>query len=612
MTPTFQWNSFSAKAFQRSKTSCCPPVTYRVSILPELHELQIEMRLDPPVARRSVQLEVPSWVPGSYHFHPFGRNIFDVRAWQVLTGEPLRVVREGWQGYRVEGATGALVIAWRVWAYDLELSQVFGMVDQDFAVITGVNLLHPSAWRGVCRVIYDVPPGWQAHYTSGEMPGYDDTSRDYPNYETLLDSPVVLGRWDRVERRLDGTTFYFVFLDRTLGFETESRAFVDRLAGIAYRCRDVFGFFPFTTYTFIFTTRPDLRWGLEHLTSSVCGLGPDVFIDPGSNARGLRVAAHELFHAWNVRRLRPAPFGQPMDLRHGTFTEGLWLAEGFTRYYEFLLCTRAGIYTPEQFFSSIVNNWDRLRRSPAYSRISATDSSLATFLNHRSYPGFLNTSIDYYQKGMLIAFDLDAELRLAGDDSLDAALRDFYRAFAESASGYTTADALTFFGRRRPRAGRMLERAVTRGGGLATREHLERLGFALEPEVQQSFGFVVRPPKLAAITGVSDRSSAARAGLAPGDVITRINGFPVTSDALRWAAGTTEPVALEGTRGHRPIALQLVPQERKGITALRWRGCPADLIRIREWCYAPDFAPEPGEQLPLSFYEDFRGVDEHY
>src|SRR5262249_28325618 len=178
-------------------------------------------------------------------------------------------------------------------------------------------------------------------------------------------------------------------------------------------CGKVFASFPFKDYTFILTTRPGFHWGLEHLTSSVCSLEPEVFIDPASQARGLRVCGHELFHAWNVRRLRPAPLGQPSDLRNGVYTEGLWLAEGFTRYYEFLLCTRARIYSPAQFFSGIVNNWEHLRRTPAYTRVSAIDSSLATFLNHRNYPGFENTSIDYYQKGMLIAFDLDSELRLA-------------------------------------------------------------------------------------------------------------------------------------------------------------------------------------------------------
>ena len=427
---------------------------YDVRVLPAEHQLAVSLRFQAPSGISEVDLTLPSWVPGSYWFRTLGRNLFDVAACDARTGRPLPVRRHGWQGHRVEEVAGPVQVSWRVAADDVEYSQLSGIVADDFAVLSAANFLRPSAWRGPCRIGCDLPTGWRVHST-GPARSCHSAGRhcwEYPNYSLMLDSPVVLGRFDRISREDDGTAFHFVFLDRAIGFETGAEAFVDRAMAAARECRKVFGSYPFPSYTFILTTNPDLRWGLEHLASSVCSLGPDVFIDPEVSARGIRTCAHELFHAWNVRRLRPSPFGHPFDLERGSYTEGLWLSEGFTRYYEFLLCVRAGVYSPCDFVSNVVNNWEQLRRRPAYRRVSAADSSLATFLNHRKYANDANTSIDYYQKGMLMAFDLDAELRLAGD-SLDAALRDFYAAFAGRGPGYTTEEALGFFLRRNPRAG---------------------------------------------------------------------------------------------------------------------------------------------------------------
>src|SRR5262249_8399791 len=154
--------------------------------------------------------------------------------------------------------------------------------------------------------------------------------------------------------------------------------------------------------------------------------------DDDARLQCMRVGGHELLHAWNVKRLKPKPIVN-LDLSQGSFTDGLWVAEGFTRYYEFLLAVRAREMTPERFFSNVVNYWRHLTMRPAYARTSVADSSRATFLNHHRYPGAWNSSIDYYDAGMLVAFDIDAVLRRAKTpSSLDAAFVAFYTQFLES------------------------------------------------------------------------------------------------------------------------------------------------------------------------------------
>jgi predicted metalloprotease with PDZ domain len=584
-------------------------VSYQVRVLPNEHEVQVELQLEGPAAEEEVRLEVPTWVPGDYAFMQYGRDLFDLKAIDARTGKELTVTREHWQGFRVRGGQGSVLVSYRAYAYVPDFGEPCGLVENDYAVLLGTRYLRVPASPGPCRVTYQLPAGWAFHHASGASQVGEGPAWDYPSFEVLLDTPVVLGRFDCRERLIQGTPFYFVFLDNALGYESQVELLLDGMARIVEALYEVFGSFPFHDYTFILSLSPVNEWGLEHLSSSMCGLGPDLFIDPGKRAYGMRVCAHELFHAWNVRRLRPAPLKQ-FDLRNGSFTEGLWVAEGFTRYYEFLICTRAGVYTPEQFFSAIVNYYRHLEDLPAYERVSAVDSSVATYLNHGKYPGRCNNSIDYYDKGMLIAFDLDAALRLhPRGDSLDDAFRVFYEKFVDSQLGYTTAEVLQFFEERQPGLGQLLAREAQQPSGLTVEAHLQQLGFRVDRESVFSLGLLFNNATGPAIYNVLDSSPAGRCGLAPGDVLTRINGFPFSMAGLMWAGGRAEPVSLEVVRGQRALTMTVTPSRRNRISSLRWAGSDEQARRIQAWLRCDDFRPAAGQSFNLDFYENFHGIE---
>ena len=191
-------------------------------------------------------------------------------------------------------------------------------------------------------VAYVAPDGWEFHHPSGAVrDGMKDTWI-YPSLEILLDTPVVMGAFTLEERVIQDVSFYFVFVDEGVGFDARVAEFVDRVAVAIRAAFDVFEVFPFTDFTFILSLNPQADWGLAHLSSTMVGIGPDVFVDAAQFARGVRVCVHQLFHAWNVRRLRPAPLGRVVPNVSRGSSEGLWMAEGLTRYYEFLLSTRAG------------------------------------------------------------------------------------------------------------------------------------------------------------------------------------------------------------------------------------------------------------------------------
>jgi len=594
-----------------------PLAIYKVEINPATLQLKIEMTLEGSFVRSGMKLTVPSWVAGDYDFEPYGRDLFAVKAKDPATGAEINVRRDGWNGYVLEECSGKVVISYTASAYDTDHGDAMGLVDSDYAVLMGTRYLFCPDYLGACRVSYSgLRTSWEIHHPSGANRVGVQNCWEYPSYEILLDTPVVMGNLTILTREIRDIPFYFVFVDQTVGFAEMIDAFLEKLVLTVKETFDIFGLFPFSDYTFVLSTNPQADWGLEHLSSNMSGLGPDVFVDPEKFAQGVRVCAHELFHAWNVRRLRPAPLGQlAKNLTCGCFTEGLWMAEGFTRYYEFLISTRAGAYAPDKFFSAVLGYHRHLSQQPAYERVTATDSSLATFLNHAKYPGRVNSSIDYYDKGMLIAFALDAHLRQGQTSkTLDSVFRDFYVAFFGTGDtvlpdyvGYTTQDVITFFNTVETGLGDMVGGWVDKPAGLDTPKVLARLGLTPVCEDMRYLGLFFMGDGAPTIYGVADTMPAA-VGLASGDVITAVNGYAYTQAALKWAAAGPSEVILTVTRGHRILNFTMTPAKGQKITGLIWDGTPAQAALIARWVKA-DFAPSKGTVLPTTFYENFHGIE---
>jgi len=578
---------------------------YRVRVLPERHELEVQLLLD-GAAAGPLRVQTPTWVPGAYGFMKYGRDLFDVQAFDVATKAELPLVREGWAGFLIQ-AKGAVEVRFKAYAFDPSWGELVGFIGHDQALLLATHLLFAPGLPGPCRVEYQLPSGWPLHHPSGAK-RLDERTFEYPSHAALLDAPIVAGRFEKRTREVAGVPFHFVFLDKALGFEAKLEAFLDALVRIAGLCREVFGSFPFEDYSFLFTFDPLAKWGLEHANATTIALDEDLFFDDDSWARGLRVAAHELFHAWNVCRLKPAPLGRP-DLERGSFPDALWVSEGVTRYYEFLLLARAGVIDAATFFANVVNYWRQLSSHAAASRVSVADSSRSTFLNHNKYPGSVNATIDYYDAGMLVAFDLDAALRLApARDSLDAAFGAFYREFAGKGDGFTHAQAAAFFEARVPGLGARLDQKVLRPGTLSIVEALERLGFQAVRGKSRVLGLVMAEKVPAEIANVVDDSPAAACGLAPTDVVERVNGFAFKPKALAWAIVHEPKVELQVRRGSRQLTSSAVPEAREQVQELRWAGSATQVEAIRGWLGQPDFAPIAGERFSLAAFENFHGI----
>ncbi len=586
-------------------------ITFDVTLLPDAHELRVVMTIQRPAdAASPISVRIPTWVPGDYRFVPQARDLFGLTATDAHDA-PLTVARDGWQGWTIAGGTGTVTLQYTASAQDNDMTESAGYVQASNAIVLGPRYLYIPGYSAAVSVSYHLPEPWanKVHCPEGPVQIGPHAWR-FDSYEQLVDTPIVFG--DVTYFPPDGDPFEFVFVDTAIGFDTPNdttgvtrgEQLVAQVRRAASTFGAMFGGYPFERYTFILSCSPANDWGLEHLTSTMCGLDPEVFVNDDTFATAVRVCAHELFHAWNVRRLRPQPLNCLGDRwTSGAFTDGLWVAEGFTRYYEFLASTRAQAYTASQFFSNIVGYDQHLTLLPAYGRVTAEDASYASYLNHGKYDGCCNNSIDYYDKGMLIAFMADVLLRKGGT-SLDAVFAGFYRdREPQQGCGYTDEQVFSWF----EDHGVDLRTVATQPRALQTATMLGELGLEAEQQDVPLLGVIFRDALGDTLGDVLDNSAAAQAGLAPGDVLTAINGFAYTPTALTWMVAHAQTFELTVLRGHLVFSVEVTPTTVQRITALRCQSTPEQLQAIEQWLGHSDLAT--GTSIPLAFYENFHGID---
>lgn len=238
-------------------------------------------------------------------------------------------------------------------------------------------------------------------------------------------------------------------------------------------------------------------------------------------------------------------------------------------------------------------------------------------MNHAKYPGRVNNSIDYYDKGMLIAFGIDARLRFGKDSakytSLDDAFRAFYFEFFGKEDkvpadyvGYTTDDAIQFFKKVQAGLGGAIDKLLNKAKNLDTEVQFKTIGFDVKYENTQYLGLFFMNDGAPTIYGVGDTSPAGKVGIAALDVIQTVNGYAYSQKGLEWAARQKSPVDLEVLRGHRRLKFTIKPRPFKKLKNLIWNGTDAQAKRISNWLDS-GFNPMQGDVFSLDFYDNFHG-----
>ena len=374
-----------------------------------------------------VILSLPAWTPGEYEIDNFVRNVTQFAATEGSSPTTWnKVDHDTWRIHSTRA--GPMRISFDYLAMTLDNAAAW--TKPEFAFFNGTNLfLYPEgqSTEFPATVVIHTVPTWKI------ATGMTQTSANTftaSNYHDLVDMPFFVGRFDLDSALAGGKQMRFASYPADALSNSTRRMVLDQLSKIVPAEAAVFGEIPWNTYTVLQVAdseySPGAAAGLEHQNSHFDILSVQVLGNPVLAS----LYAHEIFHAWNVKRLRPAEMW-PYKYDRPQPTPLLWISEGITDYYADLAEVRSGLTTPDQFYSTTTGKTEEVSTAPP---VSLEDASLTTWVKPLD-----GTDDIYYPKGSLAGFLLDIMIRDASDNqhSLDTVMRDMYQSDYKRGRGFT-------------------------------------------------------------------------------------------------------------------------------------------------------------------------------
>ncbi|HEY2065525.1 MAG TPA: hypothetical protein VGG84_06170 [Gemmatimonadaceae bacterium] len=403
-----------------------PPlhIAYSVGIAdPASHLYEITIDVD-GVRSPTLPLQLPIWSPGRYARMDFAKNIQEFRAADA-SGAPLAWDKTDGSRWVVRTG-GAHELRIRYKSFDNLLSGTFSVLDTAHANWNGASLFMyvEGHKQDPVTLAISAPSGW--HVINGDTRAPDQRDFRFENYDRLIDTPTEIAPAFMVDSFVvDGKKYRTMVHHNGAPPAGARERFVRDVEKLVRYENSVFSAPPLDQYTFLFNIGYAGGDGMEHLYSTeIIDSRPWTGNDTLAVLPGVGTAAHEYFHVWNVKRVRPAALG-PFDYTREQFQPSLWVAEGWTQYYGQAALHRSGVTNLDEFYSSMAGIIHNNLTAPGRKEVSARMASFhAPFWDGapQGQPtNGRNTFFSYYTKGSGLALYLDLYIRgkTANHRSLD-------------------------------------------------------------------------------------------------------------------------------------------------------------------------------------------------
>lgn len=573
---------------------------------PSTHLLQVEITAT-QVKEPLLRFAIPAWAPGRYAIYDFAKNIQEFSA-VGANGQALLWQQPDKQTWTVNtaGCGGAVRVRYLVFANDLTGS--FSQFDSSHGAINGASVFMylPGDKPNPLTLTIRPPQGWKI--VSGFSMSLKQTTFQVANYDVLIDTPLEIGPDCWVNDFEEGGKTFRVAIHAYPDQDGDAGNRSALVGGLKKIVRAEMAMMPapeFSHYTFLFHFDPALPMGdgMEHLDSTEIIVRGNL---SGSGlSQGLETAAHEFFHLWNVKRLRPEGLG-PFDYSREVYTPSLWFVEGITTYYSYVSLLRSGIWSQQEFLDRLAGEVRTLREAPGRRLMSAESSSFHAWFYDRSpqmqETNFANSTISYYNKGALLGMLLDLEIRAAthGQKSLDDVMRRMYGKFYDSSAasyylhgrGYTEKDILDTVNQvSGTDFAPFFEQYVAGTDPLPYNEVLAKMGLTLQiatsSQAPPSLGALVEPVNTGArIFAVQPGGAADRAGLGRDDVLVSIDDQSLATESLAerlriYPAGAKVPFEVERHENRLFVTVQLGPPQPDDYSITELPGATEEQLKIR-------------------------------
>jgi len=370
-----------------------------------------------------LNFKMPAWTPGYYRVMDYAKNVLNFQA-EDGAGNPLAWKKTAKNTWKVEsGKSAAITVSYDVYAFSRSVADSFLDDRRAFIAPAGVFMHVEGRIRHPVTVTFE-PNKSGDRISTGLDPVTGRPNTFFaPDFDVLYDCPTLIGNQEILSFDVQGIP-HMIAVEELGTFDRDK--FVADIKKIVESAVRFIGEIPYKHYTFIMMDQGG--GGLEHLNSMAVFSNSSSWDNPRSYKGWLSFIAHEYYHLYNVKRIRPIALG-PFDYDRENYTTILWVSEGFTVYYEYLILRRAGLLTREDFFEQVQKYIASYENRTGHLFQSAAESSFDTWMKFFSRnENSANTTISYYDKGAALGLLLDLKIRheTKNKKSLDDVMRTLY------------------------------------------------------------------------------------------------------------------------------------------------------------------------------------------
>jgi predicted metalloprotease with PDZ domain len=375
----------------------------------------------------NLEIHIPVWAPGSYLVREFSKNVESFRAADA-NGKPLKVVKSRKNIWTVSAEKGDVKVEYDLYANELSVRTSY--IDAEHAYLNGTSVFVFAKEYLSKKVNVKVNPSnnWKTISVALNKNTGEENSFSADNYDELVDAPFEIGNHKVFSFESCGVKHDVAMFGPANYNEEQLKK---DMAVITEQSLNVFGGpHPCKNYLFIVHNLINGGGGLEHKNSTTLQTERNGYI--GNDYKDfLTLVAHEYFHLWNVKRMRPKSLG-PFDYDNENYTNLLFVSEGFTAYYEDLIVFRSGFYTRDEFLQKVANSFSYSDNQLGAAIQPLNEASFDAWIKYyRPNENSNNSSVSYYSKGSAVAAALDMIIRTKtnGKKSLDDVMQVLYQTY---------------------------------------------------------------------------------------------------------------------------------------------------------------------------------------
>lgn len=406
-----------------------PTIHFEVSFKePQAHYAEIKMEIS-DLRKDYIDVKMPVWTPGSYLVREYAKHVERVEACDA-DGALLAVEKIDKNTWRIQ-SDKAKKVTFSYHIYGFEVSVRTNFIDDSHAFLSpAATFMYIDGMLNHPAEVTIIPhANWSKVSTGLDAVAGKPNTFHATDFDILFDSPIEVGNQDVFTFEAAGVHHEIAMVG---GGNYDKERLKTDCAAIVEEATSIFGVNPNKRYVFIVHNYQSGGGGLEHLNSTVLGASRNGYQTERSYVGFLGLVAHEYFHLWHVKRLRPAELG-PFDYDKENYTSALWIMEGFTAYYDNLLLRRCGFLNENGYLQAISNDVNAVENRPGNNVQPVALASFDAWIKYyRPDENSANTSVSYYNKGALMAMLLDVKILAATagkkrlDDVLKAAYEKFY------------------------------------------------------------------------------------------------------------------------------------------------------------------------------------------